>query len=98
MSAEQAPAISQDRIPLARVTSSNISRIGYDEASQTLAVQFSNGTVFHYGSVSAAEHEALMKTESVGSYFARNIKSNKPSLKMPTMGENMTPSHTADED
>jgi hypothetical protein len=60
------------------VSSSNIRAIGYDPASQLLEVEFSQGAVYEYREVSAAAHQALMGAESIGRYFAANIKGHYP--------------------
>lgn len=100
---EQATHVSTDRIPLGRVESSQIARIGYDADSKTLAIQFKSrggdGSIYHYGGVSQDLHDRFVKAPSIGTFFGQNIKNNPsiPYVKMPTMGENMTPSKTADE-
>lgn len=59
------------------VTSSNLESIGYDAASQTMAVQFKGGKPpYHYANVPPEVHEAFMAAESVGSHFARHIRGN----------------------
>ena len=60
-----------DRQP---VTSSNIKAIGYDPSTQTLEVEFSNGGVYRYTDVPAQVHADLMAAESVGRYFAANVR------------------------
>lgn len=62
-----------DRVP---VNSSNLITVGYDAASQTLEVEFKDGTVYQYFDVSAVEHETLMGAESIGSYFSSSIRSS----------------------
>ncbi len=56
------------------VTSSNLSSIGYDSATQTLEVEFSNGAVYQYFDVPSTVHEELMNAGSHGSYLNQNIK------------------------
>lgn len=58
------------------VTSSNLASVGYDDAAQTLEVEFLNGSIYQYFGVPSAEHSALLGAESVGSYFSRNIRNN----------------------
>lgn len=60
----------------ARVSSSNLASVGYDETSQTLEIEFSHGGVYRYFGVPRSEHEALMNAESHGKYFAAHIKDN----------------------
>lgn len=67
-------------IDLKPVTSSNIAAIGHDPDSNTLAVRFMPragskwGDVWHYEGVSAKQHEALLKAESVGKHFSAHIR------------------------
>ena len=56
------------------VTSSNLSSIGYDSATQTLEVEFSNGAVYQYFDVPSTVHEELMNAGSHGSYLNQSIK------------------------
>lgn len=57
------------------VTSSQIKSIGYDPATNTLEVEFTNGSVYQYADVPAETHRALMGAESIGRYFQKNVKS-----------------------
>jgi hypothetical protein len=56
------------------VDSSNLVSVGYDANSETLEVEFKSGHVYQYFGVSAAEHQALCGADSVGEYFAANIR------------------------
>ena len=58
------------------VTSSNLASVGYDDAAQTLEVEFLDGSIYQYFGVPSAAHSALLGAESVGSYFSRNIENN----------------------
>lgn len=60
-----------DRTP---VSSSNIASIGYDEDSQTLEVEFKDGSVYQYSGVPLSEHKGIMNASSHGSYLNANIK------------------------
>lgn len=64
-------------IQLVPVVSNQVAAIGYDEATKTLAVQFTRGAAafYHYPNVSKETHEAFMKAESIGKYFGANIQS-----------------------
>lgn len=59
--------------------SSLFSEIGYDAPTETLAVKFRNGDVWHYSPVSQEEFAALEKVG--GKYFLANIKNHKRSVK-----------------
>ena len=56
------------------VSSSNLSSVGYDDRTETLEVQFQNGSIFQYHGVSAETHKQLMQAGSVGGFFSSNIK------------------------
>lgn len=64
------------QIALDSVESSQIAGIGYDAASQTLAIQFKSGkqAVYHYANVDAALYQEFSAAESIGSFFYKNIK------------------------
>jgi KTSC domain len=56
------------------VKSSNISSIGHCPDTNTLAVEFKDGAVYHYHNFLKAAHSALLNAESIGSHFHQNIK------------------------
>jgi hypothetical protein len=56
------------------VASGQISKIGYHPESQTAVIQFSNGKVYQYSGVPPEMYNNLRNSESVGSFFAQNIK------------------------
>ncbi len=56
------------------VTSSNLKAVGYNECSQELQVEFHNGGSYIYSGVPVEVFNALMESNSVGSYFMRNIR------------------------
>ncbi len=64
------------------VSSSNISAIGYDNDSLTLAIEFKNGSVYHYSGVPQEEHAGIMNAESKGKYLNSNIKNRYPFVKL----------------
>lgn len=61
------------------VVSSNITSVGYDEETKTLEVEFFNQKVFQYSPITQEGYSLLMNAESIGSFFARNIK-NSPNI------------------
>jgi KTSC domain len=75
-----APAAFSERqrppIPLETVESNQVGAIGYDEATQTLAVQFKRGAraIYHYPNVTRATYEAFRGAESIGTYFGQHLK------------------------
>lgn len=56
------------------VTSSNLAAVGYDQESFLLKVQFNNGRIYEYYSVSKEVHEGLMNAPSKGTYFYERIQ------------------------
>lgn len=60
-----------ERVP---VTSSNVAAVGYDAETETLEVEFNNGSVYQYLAVPENEHQALMQADSVGRHLNTFIK------------------------
>ncbi len=60
-----------ERLP---VQSSNIYSIGYDPVSQTLEVEFNNGSIYQYYGVPEFIYEDFMNADSKGSYLDHYIK------------------------
>ena len=56
------------------VDSSNIAAIGYDANSQTLEVEFLNGSIYQYYAVPQYIYDGLMSADSHGKYFDANVK------------------------
>lgn len=63
-------------IKLKAVESSQVKAIGYDEATQTLAVTFTRGqgAIYHYPNVAKATYDAFITAESIGAFFGLYIK------------------------
>ena len=61
-----------------KLQSSMLASIGYDEANQTLEVEFQNGTIYQYFEFPKDEYENFLKTkddkDSSGEFFNKNIK------------------------
>lgn len=62
----------------AAVASSNVASIGYDEASQTLEVEFVNGSIYQYYNVTTAIFEQLMQAGSKGQFLNVYVKNAHP--------------------
>lgn len=60
------------------VASSNLASVGYDEKSQTLEVEFQDGSVYQYYNVPKTIYDQLMAESSKGKYLAANIKGQFP--------------------
>jgi hypothetical protein len=59
------------------VQSSNIAAVGYDTIQNVLHIQFKGkDTVYEYNGVPVEVYELMISTDSIGSFYARNIKSN----------------------
>jgi len=56
------------------VESSNIESIGYDSNSETLEIEFLNGSIYQYFDVPEHVYEELMSADSQGKYLAYQIK------------------------
>lgn len=56
------------------VQSKAVAAVGYDPTRQVLRVQFPNGKLWEYSGVPIETADALMRAESFGSYFVREIK------------------------
>jgi hypothetical protein len=82
-----------DRVTMTPVTSSQIKAIGHDAQENHLYVEFhpgkktpeKPGSVYRYGGIEAAHHNALLGVDadgkavdghSIGSHFGRHIKGN----------------------
>lgn len=52
--------------------SSNITAVGHE--ANTMRVRFSNGTEYDYAGVSAELFNEMVKSESVGRFYHKNIK------------------------
>lgn len=66
----------QTAIELKPVNSLSIKGIGYDEATNTCAIQFSSGGTYHYRGVSPEAHKALVEAPSIGAHFHKHFKAN----------------------
>lgn len=57
-----------------QVTSSNVAAVGYDEASETLNVEFIGGSCYFYFDVPEHHFTGLLNADSVGKYLNEHIK------------------------
>lgn len=74
--------ISGSTIETNPVESSNISAIGYDASSKTVAVRFSSGGLYHYLNVDPGTFEEFAKAKSLGHFFYQNIRNNYETVKV----------------
>ncbi|WP_083233036.1 KTSC domain-containing protein [Pseudomonas graminis] len=56
------------------VSSSNIASVGHDASSQTLEIEFLNGSIYEYYDVPDDVYQELVHASSVGGYFAQRVK------------------------
>jgi len=57
-----------------RVSSTNVASIGYEVETETLEVEFRNGSVYQYSRVPQRHWDGLMNAPSKGTYLNRQIK------------------------
>lgn len=56
------------------VTSSNVRSVGHDPESNTLAVEFKDGSIYHYHDVDKDTHDQLIAARSIGGFIHANLK------------------------
>jgi len=59
------------------VKSSNIAKIGYDQESQTLRIEFISGGTYDYANVPQKLYILFKGNKSLGSFFFKYIKDKK---------------------
>ena len=64
------------------INSSLIKRIFYDVETLTLRIQFKGGKKFDYLNVENDKFEELMNSDSIGSFYLKNIKYNYKNLEV----------------
>ena len=60
------------------VASSNVASIGYDQMTETLEVEFLNGSIYQYYNVPKNMYDQLMKDSSKGRFLNTYIKNAYP--------------------
>ena len=61
--------------------SSNIRRVGYDDDTQELTVEFAGGS-YVYSNVGKQAADELISDSSPGGFFARHVKNRYPTRKL----------------
>ena len=56
------------------VESTSLRSVGYDPADRTLEVEFNSGGIYRYLDVPPDIYRTFRQDESLGRYFARNIR------------------------
>ena len=60
------------------VTSTVLVSIGYDEDALVLELEFDGGAIYRYFEVPPLVHAELLGAESLGGYFARQVRDQYP--------------------
>lgn len=60
------------------VASTNLLSIGYDEATQTMEIEFANGSIYQYYNVGAPLFEQMMQASSKGQFLNVYIRNAYP--------------------
>lgn len=60
-----------ERVP---IQSSNVAEVGYDPATMTMEVAFTNGSVYQYFDVPETVFQELLSAESIGKFMHEQIK------------------------
>jgi len=60
------------------MSSTNVASAGYDEASETLEVEFANGTIYQYFNVGPALYEQFLTAPSKGQFLNMYIRNSYP--------------------
>jgi hypothetical protein len=71
-----------EKIPLERITSSNLAAVGYHDTKRILAVQFKSGDIYHYANVSPATMILFYRSGSRGAFYAKEIRGKFSGEKM----------------
>lgn len=80
-----APTFPTHAIERQPVVSGNLKSVGFDAATSTMDVEFSSGRVYRFLNVPPTVHKDLIGAESVGSFFARNVRGKFPSADLDTL-------------
>jgi hypothetical protein len=62
--------------------SSHLQSYSYDANTETLTVQFQNGTIYQYTGVPQTEYWNLAQNGGAGTYFWAKIRNNYPTQKI----------------
>ena len=56
------------------VSSSNVSRVGWDDEANELLVEFNSGSVYAYPDAGESAYQDLLTSTSPGGYVSRNLR------------------------
>ncbi len=71
-----------ESIEMLPACSTMAAQVGYDEDREILQIEFNNGAVYQYSAVEPEVWEDLQETDSIGSFYNREIKGYYPSVKV----------------
>jgi hypothetical protein len=63
------------------VESTNLYTVGYDGFREVLEIEFRQGAVYEYHKVPSEVYYALISSESIGTYFAENVRDRYETVK-----------------
>lgn len=69
-------------IAMQPVKSSNMAAIGYDAPTKTLELHFTSGSKYRYADVPQSIFDTLLQSDSIGSFFATEIRGKYASTKV----------------
>ena len=62
--------------------SSHLQQYAYDADSETLTIQFINGSVYQYTGVPITEYHNMVQSGGSGTYFWTKIRNQYPTMKI----------------
>jgi KTSC domain len=71
-----------ESIEMLPACSSMAAQVGYDRDREILQIEFNSGAVYQYSAVEPEVWEDLQETDSIGSFYNREIKGYYPSVKV----------------
>jgi hypothetical protein len=74
-------------IALSPVKSASMLARGHDPETNTLAIQFKGGGLYHYSGFSAEDYEAFKKSESAGKHFSQLIHGKFKTTRISDIGK-----------
>lgn len=83
--------IDEGVIAMEEVVSSNIRRLGYWAEGAVLIVEFANGGAYAHEQFPVAQWHAFGEQESKGSFYARAVRDQYPTVKLPPAGPKIEP-------
>ncbi len=71
-----------ESIEMLPACSAMAAQVGYDYDREILQIEFNSGAVYQYSAVAPEVWEDLQSTDSIGSFYNREIKGYYPSVKV----------------